>query len=607
MIYNNFMNYKKFIIPVIATLISFGAIAYASQPTLNSSQEGATPVNGYYLETNGVNSTWAAGGGGTTSTTTTRIWIDSNRTDSYTADGSIFHPYKTIGAAIQTVPATYEIEANRTGAPYVESPMTFTATSTIDGNQAAIVVTASGNITFNTGTVLNNVNIVSGNVIFADTSLYDPDVLSNSFIQGNVVAYGLTEMTGGELTGGTLYTEPNSLTNFVGVDILDTVGDAGTMNLNDVNIQPTVAGYAVTASTTGSVLDMSGVSLENLNANGGGVSCQNGATTNYNNFSSMALIVGTTTNAGAINCGTSATSLGTYSAYSSSNGARLYGVVNNLVPDSFAGLSIEGNTLLNVVSGYTGIATATPATALDVNGNITDESVLSANCLKTNGAGEILATSCGGGGGSGTVSTSTSETAGYFPRWTSTSGTPALLSGTSGIYTNSFNDISIATTSDQGAFSVGVTGGVANPLGLAFSVASTTANAAIAQFINPITGAATFTASSTYASFASGIPVGIGVSTPINQLDESGAMTGGSYGGLYTPPTNGFMWGGNVSLSTTTSSAILNLGNDAAAANGTTTVMMGKIQFDGYNSAGTRTCVYVVGTTLTAVAGACIQ
>lgn len=56
--------------------------------------------------------------------------------------------------------------------------------------------------------------------------------------------------------------------------------------------------------------------------------------------------------------------------------------------------------------------------------------------------------------GIGTVSTSSSETAGYFPTWTSTNGTPALLAGTSQIFQSGSN-VGIGTTTPQQALSIG--------------------------------------------------------------------------------------------------------------------------------------------------------
>jgi hypothetical protein len=50
---------------------------------------------------------------------------------------------------------------------------------------------------------------------------------------------------------------------------------------------------------------------------------------------------------------------------------------------------------------------------------------------------------------------------------------------------------------------------------------------------------------------------------------------------------------GQVSIGTTTASKTLNLGNDNSTANSSSTIMMGKIQFDGYNSAGVRMCMFL--------------
>lgn len=52
-----------------------------------------------------------------------------------------------------------------------------------------------------------------------------------------------------------------------------------------------------------------------------------------------------------------------------------------------------------------------------------------------NTTGVFSCPTCGSGGGSGNVSTSTAETATYIPYWTSTAGTPALLSGGESTFT----------------------------------------------------------------------------------------------------------------------------------------------------------------------------
>lgn len=73
---------KKYLISLVAILISFGSIVYASQPVFTSPQVGASPSNGYVLQTNGLNSTWVAtstlgiaGGGGTVTSIATNNGI----------------------------------------------------------------------------------------------------------------------------------------------------------------------------------------------------------------------------------------------------------------------------------------------------------------------------------------------------------------------------------------------------------------------------------------------------------------------------------------------------------------------------------------------------
>ena len=65
--------------------------------------------------------------------------------------------------------------------------------------------------------------------------------------------------------------------------------------------------------------------------------------------------------------------------------------------------------------------------------------------------------------------------------------------------------------------------------------------------------------------------------------------------------------GTGLGIATSTfSSAVIGLGTTGST-NGTSTVAAGKLQFDGYNTAGSRICMFVVSTTLTIQSGACNQ
>ena len=66
---------------------------------------------------------------------------------------------------------------------------------------------------------------------------------------------------------------------------------------------------------------------------------------------------------------------------------------------------------------------------------------------------------------------------------------------------------------------------------------------------------------------------------------------------------NGNLANKTIGIATTTFNGIFGIGTDSGSA--TTTISAGKIQWDGYNSAGTRICAYFVGTTLTTQTGKC--
>lgn len=110
----------------------------------------------------------------------------------------------------------------------------------------------------------------------------------------------------------------------------------------------------------------------------------------------------------------------------------------------------------NYITALTGDVTASgpgsvAATLATVNGNV--GSFTNAN-ITVNGKGLITAASNGAASGTGTVSTSSSETSGYFPRWTSTNGTPALLAGTSNLFQSVGGGVGVNTLVPAASFDV---------------------------------------------------------------------------------------------------------------------------------------------------------
>jgi len=167
--------------------------------------------------------------------------------------------------------------------------------------------------------------------------------------------------------------------------------------------------------------------------------------------------------------------------------------------------------------------------------------------------------------------------------------------GRSGQYAIFNSNVGIGTTSPLSLFSIG-TAGNAFRVNSSGAVEEGTWNGSPIAVTNGGTGATTLT----------GLLQGNGTSNITAVTGTSGQIP--YYNGTNTlnaTSTISISTGGLVSIGTTTATKMLNLGNDNGITNGTTTIKMGKIQFDGYNSSGVRTCMFIQGTTIKAVAGAC--
>lgn len=105
------------------------------------------------------------------------------------------------------------------------------------------------------------------------------------------------------------------------------------------------------------------------------------------------------------------------------------------------------------------------------------------------------------------------------------------------------------------------------------------------------------------------LPAPIASSTSLLSVGVAGSTTQAL---LVDSPTNN----GAVSVGTSfavasgtptfpSKNGLVTLGTNGS--NGSTTISMGKLQWDGYSNTGARTCMYVVGTSLVVQAGACTQ
>lgn len=366
--------------PSTAALGNGSANQLFGMNTAGTAQEVKSLVAGAGISvTPGTNTlTVAAIGGVSTSTATTTVFIDQNFTG--TSNGTIEAPYKTITSAVKSYTATYWVGPGT----YQEAncnPLNVTATSTWEFNQAVVLcwsgtpgASGAGQINFGAGAIVKDGVFALGHVSATDASLSDPATFQNNYLGGgNLTLSGFSTVQGGQLIGGEIYTKPGSLTAFAFVENNDITGVAGIANFDtmDTNVSAVGAGkYAITASTSGSVLQINGMSLENTAANGGGIYCNNGATaTQPNAFASLSGAVGTTTNSGAANCGSAAIEAGPYSFISTTNGQSLYVQATNPFPFDFLGIDTEGTSTLAKFGGSVGVGTTTPQWTLQAVNN----------------------------------------------------------------------------------------------------------------------------------------------------------------------------------------------------------------------------------------------
>lgn len=419
---------------------------------------------------------------GIIATSTTQVYINSNRIDSYTADGTQLFPYKTITAANTAVVAAGLASAGYWIAPgtYAEQGQSFpNIPLVIQSNGATILALSGASVGAGTFTFPSDVTwydaVVFGNVSYTSASLTNPHTMVNPFIAGNVTFSGLGFMVNGAVvdqnkglfpfltasTTGSLVGAAGSLVNVVGSQIQVVVRDlGGFMNLDDVGVfTSTSTVYAIDASTAGSQLAVNGMTLFNYST-GGGINCNNGAPASLpNEMTSFSAVVGVGTPANnAVSCGSAISYVNVYTA-SDLVGKRYYASGSGLNSLENAALNVEGNSYQNVLPGFkSGFGTSTPFADLSIHANNGDTALtlfaigsstatatstlfsisntgsittnLATGCV-TNTSGVISSTgsACGSGSGSGvgTVATSSLETSGQIPYWTTTSGYPAKL------------------------------------------------------------------------------------------------------------------------------------------------------------------------------------
>ena len=264
---------------------------------------------------------------------TTAIYIDGNRTDDYTEDGSVAYPYKTIAAAIAAhqEPASYFIAkgtyAEDTEINLYADSVVYGAYSTVSG--AAINIGQGcyiHNLMF-----YNTVNVaVNGN---------SPMFHYCRFMGATLNLDGSTDFDGCYISSATTFNVTMSAAYSLRAfnsSINTVISAACRMYFNDCGFNVASGSYAVTS--TGGLLSMVACLVYNLST-GGGISCDNGAngTTTYNFLISVA------TNKD-ITCGTAVSIIGGDVQYASLTGmavvfpARIQAALAEKLSSKFSGI-----------------------------------------------------------------------------------------------------------------------------------------------------------------------------------------------------------------------------------------------------------------------------
>ncbi len=180
------------------------------------------------------------------------------------------------------------------------------------------------------------------------------------------------------------------------------------------------------------------------------------------------------------------------------------------------------------------------------------------------------------GGGSGNVATSSAETSGTVPFWTSTSATPATLG----------SDLKFFYNTLKTAFGVGTS----TPQWTAQFASSTAPQLTLSDPTNTTNPHLSERYQSGVLTFSTSSPTTYATSTiPSLSLDttQASSLKIGSTTPTLNPVNGMIIMGSN-------------------GANGTSTISMGKLQFDGYDAGGNRRCLFMAsGGSFTSVAGAC--
>jgi hypothetical protein len=240
---------------------------------------------------------------------TTAVYIDGNRSDDYTEDGSIAYPYKTIAAATA---------AHQEPAPYFIAKGAYAETTEINLYNDSVIYGTYSTISgaaVNVGEGCYIHNLMFFNTVNVGVNGNSPMFHYCRFMGATLNLDGATDFDGCYISGATTFNVTMSAAyplRAFNTSFNTVISAACCMYFNDCAFNVASGGYAV--SSTGGLLSMVSCLVYNTST-GGGIYCDNGADgiTTYNFLSTVA------TNKD-IACGTAVSILGGDVQYASLTG-----------------------------------------------------------------------------------------------------------------------------------------------------------------------------------------------------------------------------------------------------------------------------------------------
>lgn len=377
------------------------------------------------------------------------IYVDGNRTDSYTANGSFLFPQTTMSAAITQCNGL--VTAGYTACVFYLSPHTYVdgAPDTfpnvpfyISGNESTLVEPSG--VTMPNAFDIYDLTIV-GNVTEADTSTVVIHQFNNGTIVGNITLAGLATFSGMTMpvTTSTLTATAGSNVNIDGSALYGTEsGNGKLMSFADDFISASSSNCAITIAS-GSVT-FSGVSIINMGS-GCGLNANDGATSTPNVINSISVTVNSSTAGSTINTGNAATVLQNVNGLTNLQGTYI-------APSgtAFVATYDEQRAVLNAFS--VGTSTVTSGNTI-LNNTVVLPQLAVNSFLATNSGGQLITTttpSGGGGTGSGNLFVSpTSSVLANNEVVYATNGS-STVKATSSLFNFNDGDLSNNTSTENG-------------------------------------------------------------------------------------------------------------------------------------------------------------